>query len=103
MEAHLYKILTSDNATHRAFKSPQKRVYFSNKGVLGFGFYKSEIFDFISSEKSTIEMSKRAIKRTLPNSKYLGVIEVPDELVNRLFESNESLKKTGKELVSLIK
>ena len=128
MIAHHYQMEIYESMldyTH-GFKQTQDRLYFPEKGkIIGRGVigYRAKGVDFFSDEMGIIMEANLACHLVLadpiltfhkespavPNSKYIGTVEVPDpladELINYGKEMNRATKafhESGKKLVELL-
>jgi len=97
MKAHQYQVTVYEgilDSTHRAGQT-QDRLYIHGQGVLGYRDNGGKI-DFFGYDTETIAEAMKAVKGS-PNTeegvRYLGEIELPDDVVSRLVSAGKSLNQ----------
>jgi hypothetical protein len=73
----------------------QERLYVPNCAVIG--FRDKEEMDFFSDDKESIEKAEKHISVKSKDIEYIGEIELPDEIVNKLLLTGKSLQKAKRD------
>lgn len=112
MKVHKYQLMVCEGVMDfvHGMQSPQNRIYLPNKGVIGYGFNESNKIDCFLNDPESIEQGEQAIAGTLEGSKYLGEIEIPEDVIDSFIKSadskrqaEEDFQEKGKTLISLLK
>ena len=120
MKCHKFTInVASDtlSAIH-GMASPQNRLYIPDKGVLGYDFFEKGKIDCFLENKNSINDAEKIIKgKSLgkhfgapPDPKYLGEIDLEEDMINKFINSYKTKEKAekdfqekGRNLISLLK
>lgn len=95
MRAHLYqqRVYESPGDFQRKHSDTQNRLYFPGKGVIA---YRGDRVDFFSDDQKIIEEARDIMggKSKLEGAKYLGQVELPEDVVSMVVSAGKALNAT---------